>query len=86
MVFDMVLPITSLRLLWRALLSLLSRPATGGFLVQLLHLIPTSMIGQTSARVLDCGGSHVKRALTCSATVHEVRVGTAVAADPSDVR
>ena len=53
-----------------------------GFLVQLLHLIPTSLVGQTSARVLDCSGSHVKRALTCSATVHGVRVGTAVAADP----
>ena len=31
-------------------------------------------VGQTCERAIDCSGSHVKRASTTSATIHEVRV------------
>ena len=45
-----------------------------GFLVKSMRLIPTNMVGHTCERGFDCSGSHVKRAPTTSATVHEVRV------------
>ena len=37
-------------------------------------------VGQTCEGAFGCSGSHVKRALTISATIHEVRVGEEVCA------